>query len=65
VCPGISKRVKRGDMLSVDLAAGKVTNQTTGASVAAQPLSAYVMAILENGGVKPMIRKQQGLPGEE
>ena len=64
VCPGIAGLVKRGDLLSVDLAAGQVTNQTTGASVTAQPLSAYVMAILENGGVKPMIRKQRGLPGE-
>ena len=64
VCPGIAGLVKRGDLLSVDLAAGQVTNQTTGASVTAQQLSAYVMAILENGGVKPMIRKQRGLPGE-
>ncbi|MDP1991313.1 MAG: 3-isopropylmalate dehydratase small subunit [Syntrophales bacterium] len=61
VCPGIAKRVKRGDMLSVDPASGEVINQTTGASVTAPPLSAYVMAILENGGIKPMIRKQREL----
>jgi 3-isopropylmalate/(R)-2-methylmalate dehydratase small subunit len=61
VCPGIANRVKRGDLLSVDMAAGTVINLTTGASATAQPLSAYVMAILENGGVKPMIRKQRGL----
>jgi 3-isopropylmalate/(R)-2-methylmalate dehydratase small subunit len=61
VCPGIASLVKRGDRLSVDLAAGTVTNLTTSATAAAQPLSAYVMAILENGGVKPMIRKQRGL----
>jgi 3-isopropylmalate/(R)-2-methylmalate dehydratase small subunit len=60
VCPGIAKLVKRGDLLSVDLTTGKVINQTTGASVTAQPLSAYVMAILESGGIKPMIRKQRG-----
>jgi 3-isopropylmalate/(R)-2-methylmalate dehydratase small subunit len=58
VCPGISKQVKRGDLLSVDMAAGTVSNLTTGASATAQPLSAYVMAILENGGIKPMIRKE-------
>lgn len=61
VCPGIASLVKRGDRLSVDLAVGTVTNGSTGATAAAQPLSAYVMAILENGGVKPMIRKQRGL----
>jgi len=58
VCPGISKQVKRGDRLDVDLAAGRVINQGNGAVIEAQPLSAYVMAILENGGVKPMIRKE-------
>jgi 3-isopropylmalate/(R)-2-methylmalate dehydratase small subunit len=61
VCPGIAKMVTRGDTVSVDLAAGTVINLTTGALTAAQPLSAYVMTILENGGVKPMIRKQRGL----
>lgn len=61
VCPGIANLVKRGDMLSVELAAGSVINLTSGATAAAQPLSAYVMAILENGGVKPMIRKEMGL----
>jgi 3-isopropylmalate/(R)-2-methylmalate dehydratase small subunit len=61
VCPGIANLVKRGDLLSVDLATGAVINMTSGATVTAQPLSAYVMDILENGGVKPMIRKQRGL----
>jgi 3-isopropylmalate/(R)-2-methylmalate dehydratase small subunit len=61
VCPGIASLVKRGDLLRVDMAAGTLINQSTGASVKAQPLSAYVMAILESGGVKPMIRKQRGL----
>jgi 3-isopropylmalate/(R)-2-methylmalate dehydratase small subunit len=64
VCPGIANLVKRGDRLSVDLAAGAVINRSSGATATAQPLSAYVMAILENGGVKPMIRKQRGLPVE-
>jgi 3-isopropylmalate/(R)-2-methylmalate dehydratase small subunit len=61
VCPGIANMVKRGDLLSLDMAAGTVIDQTTGITVVAHPLSAYVMAILENGGVKPMIRKQRGL----
>jgi 3-isopropylmalate/(R)-2-methylmalate dehydratase small subunit len=64
VCTGIARLVKRGDLLSVDLATGAVINRTSGATATAEPLSAYVMAILENGGVKPMIRKQRGLPVE-
>lgn len=64
VCPGIAGLVKRGDLLSVDLETGAVTNRTSGATAAAQPLSAYVMAILESGGVKRMIRQRRGLSAE-
>jgi 3-isopropylmalate/(R)-2-methylmalate dehydratase small subunit len=64
VCSGIAGMVKRGDLLSVDVEAGRVVNLTSGATAMAQPLSAYIMTILENGGVKPMIRKQRGLFGE-
>jgi len=60
VCPGISEIVKRGDVLTVDMASGKVTNETTGATAEAQPLSDYVMNILESGGIKPLIKKQYG-----
>lgn len=58
VCSGISNIVKRGDMLTVDLATGKVTNETTGATAQAQPLSDYVMNILDSDGIKPLIKKQ-------
>jgi 3-isopropylmalate/(R)-2-methylmalate dehydratase small subunit len=64
VCPGIANLVKRGDLLSVDMVTGRVVNRSSGATATAQPISEYVMAILENGGVKPMIRKQRGLPVE-
>jgi 3-isopropylmalate/(R)-2-methylmalate dehydratase small subunit len=60
VCPGISNIVKRGDVLTVDMTTGKVTNETTGATAQAQPLSDYVMNILESGGIKPLIKKQYG-----
>jgi 3-isopropylmalate/(R)-2-methylmalate dehydratase small subunit len=60
VCPGISKIVKRGDVLSLDMTTGKVTNETTGETAQAQPLSDYVMNILESGGIKPLIKKQYG-----
>jgi len=60
VCPGIAKMVKRGDIIAVDLATGSVTNETTGATAKAQPLSDYVLEILKNGGIKPMIKAQYG-----
>ena len=60
VCPGISKIVKRGDVVTLDMTTGKVTNETTGAMTQAQPLSDYVMNILDSGGIKPLIKKQYG-----
>ena len=60
VCPGIANLVKRGDEVKVDMETGKVTNETTGASAQAQPLSGYVMEILASGGIKPMIKAQYG-----
>ena len=60
VCPGISAIVKRGDQLTVDMTTGKVTNETTDATAQAQPLSDYVMNILDSGGIKPLIKKQYG-----
>ena len=61
VCPGAAGAVRRGDTLTVDIAAGTVTNKTTGAVLQAQPLSDYVLNILKNGGIKPMIRASLGL----
>jgi 3-isopropylmalate/(R)-2-methylmalate dehydratase small subunit len=60
VCPDIAKIVKKGDVVSVDIATGKVVNETTGATVQAQPLTGYVASILESGGIKPMIKSQYG-----
>ena len=58
VCPDIHKMVKKGDILKIDVTAGQVVNETTGATAQAQPLSDYVLKILESGGIKELIRKQ-------
>jgi len=58
VCPHIHELAKKGDMLKIDLSTGQVTNETTGATAQAQPLSDYVLKILESGGIKPLIKSQ-------
>lgn len=60
VCPGIHKWVKNGDVLQADLFSGKIANETTGTQGQAQPLSDYVMKILESGGIKLLIKSQYG-----
>lgn len=60
VCPDIASVVRKGDLVSVDIATGKVVNETTGQTTQAQPLTGYVMNILESGGIKPLIKSQYG-----
>ncbi len=60
VCPHIRDLVRKGDRLKIDFESGLITNETTGATAQAQPLSDYVLKILESGGIKPMIKKQYG-----
>jgi 3-isopropylmalate/(R)-2-methylmalate dehydratase small subunit len=58
VCTGISNFVKKGDVVSLDIVSGQVNNETTGATLHAQPSSDYTMKILASGGIKPMIKSQ-------
>jgi len=58
VCPGIRKIVEKGDILRVDLGKGQIVNETSGTPAKGQPLSDYVMKILESGGIKPLIKSQ-------
>jgi 3-isopropylmalate/(R)-2-methylmalate dehydratase small subunit len=60
VCPGIRKMVRKEDILRVDLGTGRVVNETTGDEAKAEPLSEYVMRILESGGIKTLIKNQYG-----
>jgi len=58
VCPGISKKVKTGDILEVNLEEGLVLNKTTGETIVGEKISEYVMNILESGGIKPLFKKK-------
>lgn len=58
VCPKIGSLVKNGDSVKIDVATGSIVNETTGAKAQAEAMSEYVMNILENGGIKPMLKKQ-------
>lgn len=58
VCPGIDKIAASGQVLTVNIETGQITNETTGEVAQAQPMSEYVMNILASGGIKPMIKSQ-------
>lgn len=58
VVPGISEKVRRGDILQVNIETGIVLNKITGETILGQKISEYAMNILESGGIKPLFRKK-------
>lgn len=58
LCPGITDSVKNGDRLSVDILSGDIVNETTGSVARAQPMTDYVLSIIESGGIKSLIKSQ-------
>ncbi|WP_097006440.1 3-isopropylmalate dehydratase [Lacrimispora amygdalina] len=60
VCKGISKRVKDGQTLLIDLENGTVTIKETNEKLCCDKLGDQAMKILEAGGIKPMMRARFG-----
>ncbi len=58
VCKDISKKIKKGDVVTLDLATGEIKNLTQNTEFKAEPLSAYVFNILQNGGIKGLVKAQ-------
>lgn len=59
-CRGVSKSVADGDIVQADLIAGRLTNETKNASLAATPCNEFLLKMLRAGGVIAMVRQQQG-----
>ena len=61
-CPGITDAVADGDVLAVDIEAGVVVVERTGASVQGEPTDPFLLTMLRAGGLIPMAAQ---LAGEE
>lgn len=58
VCKGISKKVKDGDEIAVDIEAGTITIVATGEVLQGEKIGDYALHILESGGIKPLFREK-------
>lgn len=58
ICKGISKKVKEGQTLTVDLNAGEIRVKETGEVFKCEQLGDQAMKILEAGGIKPLMRER-------
>jgi len=56
-----ARDAQKGDVLSVDLAAGTITNQRTGTTYQASPYPPFVLGIINAGGLIPYTRNVLGI----
>ncbi len=60
ICKGISRHVKNGQTLTLDLGKGIVTVDETGETLPCEQLGEQAMLILEAGGIKALMRARFG-----
>jgi 3-isopropylmalate dehydratase small subunit len=61
-CPEAVGDAQAGDVLSVDLQMGTITNERTGSQSAASPFPEFIMDIIKAGGLVPFTRERLSKP---
>lgn len=59
--PEAALDAQKGDLLSVDLAAGTITNHRSGQTYQASPYPSFVLGIIQAGGLVPYTRNILGI----
>lgn len=57
-CPGVDDAFDEGDMAEVDILAASVRNMTKGTALQAKPLPEQLLAIINAGGIYPLLEKE-------
>lgn len=57
VCPATGE-IREGDRVAVDLSQGRLVNETTGATLKGDPLPAFLLEMLADGGLVPHLEKR-------
>jgi 3-isopropylmalate/(R)-2-methylmalate dehydratase small subunit len=60
VCNGIHAMVDEGDLLSINVNNGEITNLTKGTTACAEPLPEIAVNVLSAGGIVPLLKKEYG-----
>ena len=53
-----AKRIRPGDRLTLDLERGEISNLETGEKLACEPIPAFLLAIIRDGGLVPHLAKR-------
>ena len=59
-----AKRIRAGDRLRVDPQAGRIDNLTIGETIACEPIPAYLMQMIRDGGLLPHLEKRLAREGQ-
>lgn len=57
-CPEIVGKVKKGDVIAVDLDSGKIENKTSGETFQAQPFPRFLSDLVQAGGLVEYAKKR-------
>ena len=58
VSPEVASEARTGDQLIVDLASGRITNESSGETYQTSPFPPFIMRIIEAGGLIPYTRAE-------
>ena len=53
-----ARRIRQGDELEVELERGQIRNRTTGETLDCEPVPAFLMALIRDGGLLPHLEKK-------
>jgi 3-isopropylmalate/(R)-2-methylmalate dehydratase small subunit len=53
-----AKQIRAGDELEVDFERGEIRNRTTGETLECEPIPAFLMSIIRDGGLLPHLEKR-------
>ena len=59
-CPEAVEGTEKGEQLTVDLKTGAITNERTGHTYQTSPFPAFIMGIIQAGGLVPYTRERLG-----
>lgn len=57
-----AKRIRQGDLLQVDFHEGWILNLITGEKLTCEPIPAFLMSIIRDGGLLPHLEKRLARP---
>ncbi|MDW7673067.1 MAG: 3-isopropylmalate dehydratase small subunit [Bacillota bacterium] len=58
ICPNIVKKLTAEEEIEVNLETSIIKSFSTGTSYQGEPISDFVLNIIKNGGIKPLLKKQ-------